>query len=97
MTFFFHRKKLDEKCPEHMGNPGSKMTVLLIVVLVVLKSCFVKGQNCGKWFDSIWYKDVAGLVYKVNVVGCQGELKIWYQTDSTLKLGLQVMHFLPLN
>lgn len=36
---FFSSQKLGEKCPEHMGNSGSKITV----VLVVLKSCFVKG------------------------------------------------------
>lgn len=40
---FFSFQKLGEKCPERMGNSGSKITVLLIVVLVILKSCFMKG------------------------------------------------------
>lgn len=33
--------------------------------------------NRIKWFDSIWYEDVAGIACEINVADCQGEFKIW--------------------
>lgn len=33
--------------------------------------------NRVKWFDSIWYEDITGIVCEINVVDSQGEFKIW--------------------
>lgn len=79
-----------------MGNTGSKVTITHRGSSEKLLYERTRILNCGKWFDSIWYKDVAGLVCRIDVVDCQRELKVWYQTDSTVKIGLQVMHFFPL-